>query len=100
MKILRIKDNQGFYTITGDEYIPIDKVGKNDLLALVELALGDDFEIDSYSDDILSHQSHQIIYKSISEKLLDLNQRKDEFKDESERLYLEEYEKYKAVSSS
>jgi len=44
----------------------------------------------------LKNQAHQIIYKSISDKLNDLHQKRNQFRDESERLYLGEYEKYKA----
>lgn len=99
MKVLKIEDNQGFYTTTGDAYNSIDKINKDDLLKLVELTLEGDVEIDEYSEDRVKNQAHQIIYKNICEKLLDLQQRRDEFKDESERLFLQEYEKYKNGSS-
>lgn len=99
MKVLKIEDNQGFYTTTGDAYNSIDKINKDDLLKLVELTLEGDVEIDEYSEEMLKNQAHQIIYKNIYEKLLDLQKRRDEFKDESERLFLQEYEKYKGGSS-
>jgi hypothetical protein len=95
MKVLKIEDNQGFYTTKGDAYNSIDKINKDDLLKLVELTLEGDVEIDEYSEEALKNQAHQIIYKNIYEKLLDLQKRRDEFKDESERLFLQEYEKYK-----
>lgn len=99
MKVLKIEDNQGFYTTTGDAYNSIDKINKDELLKLVELTLEGDVEIDEYSEETLKNQAHQIIYKNIYEKLLDLQKRRDEFKDESERLFLQEYEKYKGGSS-
>lgn len=99
MKVLKIEDNQGFYTTKGDAYNSIDKINKDDLLKLVELTLEGDVEIDEYSEEALKNQAHQIIYKNIYEKLLDLQKRRDEFKDESERLFLQEYEKYKGGSS-
>lgn len=99
MKVLKIEDNQGFYTTTGDTYNSIDKINKDDLLKLVELTLEGDVEIDEYSEEMLKNQAHQIIYKNIYEKLLGLQKRRDEFKDESERLFLQEYEKYKGGSS-
>lgn len=99
MKVLKIEDNQGFYTTTGDAYNSIDKINKDDLLKLVELTLKGDVEIDEYSEEEVKNQAHQIIYKNIYEKLLDLQKRRDEFKDESERLFLQEYEKYKGESS-
>ena len=74
----------------------IDKIDKTVLLRLVNSALEDGFEIDEYNDVELKNKAHQIIYKSISEKLLDLHQKRSQFRDESDRLYLDAYEKYKA----
>jgi len=47
-----------------------------------------------YDENELKNQAHQIIYKSISEKLLDLHSKRNQFRDESERMYLDEHEKY------
>jgi hypothetical protein len=99
MKVLKIDNDQGFYYTIGKEYNPIDKINKDDLINLVELTLEEDVEFDEYSEEKIKNQAHQIIYKSIREKLLDLKRRKDEFKDESERLFLQEYEKYKGTDS-
>jgi len=77
-------------------YETVDKIDKVILLRLVNLALDEGFEIDEYNEKQLKNQAHQIIYKSISEKLNDLNQKRQQFSDESENLYLKEYEKYKA----
>lgn len=96
MKILKIEKSQGYYRDTEGNYEPIDKIDKAVLLALVNLALTDDFEIDEYNEEDLKNQAHQIIYKSISSKLIDLHRRRNQFRDESDRLFLEEYEKYKA----
>jgi hypothetical protein len=95
MKILKIEKNQGYYLDIKGDYEPIDKIDKAVLLALVKLALTDDCEIDEYNEEALKNQAHQIIYKSISSKLIDLHRRRNQFRDESERLFLEEYEKYK-----
>lgn len=96
MKILKIEKNQGYYRGSEGNYETIDKIDKSVLLALVNIALTDDFEIDEYNEEDLKNQAHQIIYKSISSKLMDLHQRRNQFRDESDRLFLEEYEKYKA----
>ena len=74
------------------------KITKEDLLRLVNLTLQEDVEFDEYDDSIPKNQAHQIIYKSIFEKLRDLRDLKNEFVDESERLYLKEYEKYQEDS--
>lgn len=95
MKVLKIKDSKGHFLTENDAYETIDKIDKVVLLRLVNSALEDDFEIDEYNEENLRNQAHQIIYKSISEKLNDLHNKRKQFSDESERLFLDEYEKYK-----
>ena len=94
MKALKIENQQGYYLTEQGNYEAIDKIDKIVLLRLANLALGDDFEIDKYDEEKLKNQAHQIVYKSISEKLDDLHDKRNQFRDESERLYLSEYEKY------
>lgn len=96
MKVLKIENSQGHFLTDEGDYETVDKIDKAILLRLVNLALEDNFEIDVYDEGELKNQAHQIIYKSISEKLNDLHQKRNQFRDESERLYLDEYEKYKA----
>jgi hypothetical protein len=96
MKALKIENSQGYFLTEEGDYEAVDKIDKTILIELVNLALKDDFEIDEYDEVSLRNQAHQIIYKSISEKLNDLNQKRQQFRDESENLYLKEYEKYKA----
>lgn len=96
MKALKIEDHQGHFLTEKNDYETVDKIDKAILLRLVNLAMEDNFEIDEYDEEELRNQAHQIIYKSISEKLNDLHQKRYQFRDESERLYLDEYEKYKA----
>lgn len=95
MKALKIEDHQGYFLSEEGEYETIDKVDKGALLTLVNMALEDDFQFDEYDEEILKNQAHQIIYKSITEKLVDLHERRNQFRDESDRLYLDAYEKYK-----
>lgn len=96
MKVLKIENSQGLFLTEEGNYETIDKLDKNILLRLVNLALEDGFEIDIYDETQLRNQAHQIIYMSISEKLNDLYQRRQQFRDESENMYLDEFEKYKA----
>lgn len=95
MKALKIENHQGHFLTAEDSYETVDKIDKAVLLRLVNLALENNFQIDEYDEVELKNQAHQIIYKSISEKLNDLHQKRNQFRDESERLYLDEYEKYK-----
>lgn len=96
MKALKIENSQGHFLTEEGEYETVDKIDKVILLRLVNSALQDDFEIDEYNEENLKNQSHQIIYKSVSEKLNALHNKRNQFRDESERLFLDEYEKYRA----
>ncbi len=98
MKLLSIENNAGYYLNDLGQYNPIDKITKEDLLRLVNLTLHEDVEFDAYDDSAIKNQAHQIVYKSLFEKLRDLKDRKKEFVDESERLYLKEYERYREDS--
>ncbi|MFH1299589.1 MAG: hypothetical protein ABIK07_00915 [Planctomycetota bacterium] len=98
MKLLKAENNKGYFLTEDGKYETVDKMDKDGLYFLVNLALeGDDeYELDPYDPDLLPNQGHQIIYKSLQEKLSELVERRDEFRDQSERLYLDEYERYKA----
>jgi len=89
----------GYYLNREGAYATVDKITKEDLLRLVDLTLDEDVEFDEYSEENIKNQAHQIIYKSIFQKLQDLRDRKQEFIDQSERLYLQDYEKYREESS-
>ncbi|EIT7133202.1 hypothetical protein L2757_000853 [Vibrio parahaemolyticus] len=98
MRALKIDNNQGYFLKDNDTYEVIDKLDKTALLHLVNLSLEDDFSIEDYDEAKIRNQAHAIIYKSVSEKLLDLFEKRQQFKDESEGLYREEYEKYSVES--
>ncbi len=96
MKLLKIERNCGFFLDKDGEFKTVDKITKDDLLRLVDLTLErEEVDFDEYSDEILKNQAHQIVYKHVLEKLRDLKGRRREFMDESERLYLEEFERYR-----
>ena len=101
MKLLKIEDNKGYYFVTQDKFATVDKITKDDILRLVSLTLdmNQEVEFDEYDVDNLKNKAHQIIYKSIVEKLQELKKRRKEYTDESERLYLTEYEKYREEPS-
>jgi len=99
MMLLSIKDNLGYYLSESGESIPVDKITKEELLRLVNLTLSEEVEFEDYDENALKNQAHQIVYKSILEKLRGIRDRKQEFIDESERLFLKEYEKYRGEPS-
>jgi len=99
MKLLKIENSQGYFLLDNSKYASVDKITKEDLLRLVNLTLESEVDFDEFTDDNLKNQAHQIIYKSIYDKLNGLKERRDEFKDESARLYLKEYDRYRGESS-
>ena len=99
MKLLTIEDNRGHFLGDDNAFTPIDTITKEDLLRLVDLTLTQEVEFDDYDSEAIKNQAHQILYRSIYEKLRGLRDRKEEFTDESERLYLQEYEKYREEPS-
>lgn len=94
MKLLKTEDSKGYFYVSDEEYLPMDKLSKSALLKLVDLTLENDIEMDEYDENKIKHQAHQVIYKSVFNKLTSLDERKQEFIDESERMFLSEYEKY------
>jgi len=98
MKLLKIENNAGYYLAENGSFAGVDEITKEDLLRLADLTLHEDeVEYDEYTDEGLKNQAHQIVYKSVFEKLKGLRDRRKEFIDESERLYLAEYERYRAT---
>src|SRR4051812_20484016 len=96
MKLLKVSENAGHFLKADGTYEVIDRIEKEDLLRLVDRTLDEDeFELDEYDEQAVKNQAHQVIYKSIAQKLTELRKRREEFIDESARLYLEEYERYR-----
>ena len=95
MKILRIDNGSGFFRVSDDdEWTPIDEIDKEDLLKLLDSFIDSDVEMDDIDENEISNQAHQIIYRSIYEKLTNLVDNKGKFKDEADRTYLSAIEKY------
>jgi len=99
MKLLKIDDHLGHFLSNSGQYEPMDKLTKVDLLRLVDLTLQGEVEFDSYDEAAIRNQAHQIVYKSVHTKLFELASRRQEFTDESERLYLQDYERYRDALS-
>ena len=101
MKLLKIEEGKGYFLGENNEQQPIDKLTKEDLFWMVNQTLGQaEISFDEYDDDLLRNQAHQIIYKNVHAKLLRLRERRSEFTDESERLFLEDYENYRTSTGA
>lgn len=97
MKYLKITNNKAFFLKDKEQpgdWTEIDKIEKDDLMNLLDFATYDDFEMEQYDEATLANKAHQIIYKSIFEKLCIFLTNKDRFKDQTENIYKEELEKY------
>lgn len=101
MKLLKIENSCGYFRSQDGNYSPVDKISKDDLLWLVNVTLSEEeVGFDTYDESMIQNHAHQVIYKSIVRKLHSLRERKQEFVDESARLYLDDYEKYKTVPAN
>lgn len=94
MRLLKIENQKALFLGDSDKYSSIEKITKEHILRLVDLTLREEITLDEYDEAKLPNIAHQIVYKSIYEKLKSLADRRDEFLDASERLFLTEYEKY------
>jgi hypothetical protein len=98
MKYLKIENGKGYYLKDLDSSTPtwaeVDQISRDDLFAFLNKAISDDFEMDTYEEDLVANKAHQIIYKSLHEKFVDLLDNKSRFKDESENMYKAALEKY------
>ena len=94
MKLLKIEDNLGHFMAKDGSYHTIDKITKDALLWIMEKVLDSLGELEPYDEEKIKNQAHQVVYKSIYSNLNSLEERRQEFIDESERLYLEDYKKY------
>jgi len=95
MKILKIENGCGhFRNEVGGVWSEIDTIDKNNLLKLLNLFLDADVEMDDPSEHKLQNEVHKIVYTNIFEKLEALLENKSTFKDDSERKYLTELNKY------
>jgi hypothetical protein len=99
MKLLKADSDQGFFLAEDGNYHVIDQITKEDLLRLVRSVLNDDIEFDEYDEEVIKNQAHQVVYKSIYRNLQLLKERRQEFIDESERMYLEDYKRYTKEAS-
>jgi hypothetical protein len=75
MQLLKIDNDLGHFLDTANSFQPVDKITKEELLRLVDLTLREDVEFDEYDEGKIKNQAHQIVYKSIYEKLRELSGR-------------------------
>ena len=95
MKILKIEDGCGYFWVqSSEEWRKIDEIDKDGLLSLLDLFLDSDVQMDAPDEGNLHNEVHRIVYTHIYQKLSSLSESKSSFKDDSERLYFDEINKY------
>lgn len=97
MKILRINQSRGQFSIDGTSWTDIDQLDKNAILVIVGLITSTEVEMDAYDEGAIQNKAHKVIYKNLYEKLSLLSQKKTRFSVESEALFHDEFSKYKSM---
>lgn len=74
---------------------PISDIQGDDLITLLEKALDEDeFELAEYDNDQICNEAHNIIYKSIYEKISEIRNDRENILDEHLQRYSEVIDKY------
>ena len=96
MKCLKVENGRGFFLNKDGEMDSIDKITKDDILNLLNIATSPDtaFEMDAITDDMALNEAHKIIYRSLYSKFSELLENKTRFAEESASVYKEALEKY------
>ena len=95
MNYLKIEHNVGMFYKDGT-YVTIDKMANEDLWRLANFVMDvNDFQMDAYNEALLPNKAHQIIYKHVYELLTSLQERKEQYKNESELMSKTAYDAYK-----
>ncbi len=96
MTYLKIDNNKGFYRTdkSKEEWMELDQLTKDHLLKLLEIATQVEFEMDDYKDELLQNPAHNIIYRNIYGKFIELIKNKTRFQDSVENMYKSAIEKY------
>jgi len=93
MKILKIKDSKGYFSLNGENYFEIDNITKDNLVEIVNLAFDNDFEYDENVEEV-KNEAQIIIYRKILEKCKDLVSRKESIKSKINNKFSAAEEKY------
>ncbi len=96
MKCLKIDKGRGFFRSKEGNYVDIDKMGKDDILFLLDIAVDESkkFEIDDMNEKEITNPAHQIIYQNLYNKFSELLSNRTRFSEESEALYKDALQKY------
>ena len=96
MKYLHINDNKGFFKINAiEELKSIDSISKDDIFKLINLLMEkEDFEMDEFKDELIQNKAHNIIYRNLYQRFLELKQEKNNIIDSTNQYFAEAFQKY------
>lgn len=96
MKILKIENRIGKFSIDGAEYRDIENIEKKDLLAILDnIYSGEHCECDDPSVENIDNMASKIVYEKIFEKICEFQNSVEEIKKEIELEFEEAKNKYK-----
>lgn len=79
----------------GMDWKPISDIQGDDLITLLKKALDEEeFELAEYNNDLINNEAHNIIYKSIHEKISEIRNDRENILDEHLQRYNEVIDKY------
>ena len=96
MKYLHINDNKGFFKINEiEELKSIDSISKDDIFKLINLLMEkEDFEIKKKKKELKQKKAHNIIYRNLYQRFLELKQEKNNIIDSTNQYFAEAFQKY------
>lgn len=97
MKCLKIEDGKCFFLCSNGEMVQVDKMTKDDVLYLLNIATSpeESFEMDSVEEKNILNEAHLIIYRSLYSKFSELLENRTRFAEESALIYKDALEEYK-----
>lgn len=99
MKVLKIENGKGYFSLNGnDSWQQLDEISRDCVLTIVLKGMDEGFEMDDPSSSDVQNKAHEIIYKKLFSKFTDLNDQRARFKDESEALFKDAFDKYNISS--
>lgn len=96
MKILRITNGKGEYSLDGIEFKLIDEITKEDVFRILELVIKDnEITFDELTDaSQINNLAQNIVYTNLLTKLKEVISRKEDIINESKRDFADAIEKY------
>lgn len=96
MNYTKIENSSVYFRLNEDmDWKPISEIQGDDLILILEKALiEDEFELAEYNNELIKNEAHNIIYKSIYEKIDEIRHDRENILDENLQRYIDVIEKY------